>query len=459
MAAVVSTIKVSNNNKLRNNIIHGKGIIGIYCVEEPKRKELWICYNIPHLGKKLDAELAEVSIMLAENSCEFSALAIGIGKHYLGIDAFSKIMQELSSNTTVTSLKISGEKLENDYAKIIAQVLTKKLNINSLTLTFQVLDEQSIKTIADGLKSCVNLQAVEFAGSMLKSPSFILLAESLAQNTSLKELTFDADKENENWLAGFQKILNHNKQLTSLTLTSLFCSHKFTLMAVEYLKHTNCLLSLKITCDDFCAEKLSEALQNNRQLKLLHVDGTSKSKSLEMLAKVIKTNLAITDFFMHVHDAPSVQAIAATADMLGTNRTLKVFRITCPHFVDVDNVSWKVLADVMSAQPTLTSLRLPRCKKSDLTAFCMALKSNTTLLDFYAAGDYKILEVIFFVCNQNAKRNEMFSEIERSMLPSPILIAYNHHAPNQTNNNKVREKSTVTSDVNSGDSTAVIYQK
>jgi len=102
-----------------------------------------------------------------------------------GIKHLSK---SLRKNTTLTSLNLSGTKLQEKGTKVLSKALKENKFLNDLNLSGNYIGNEGIKLLTDSLEQNTSLKKLKLNGNKFNQSGALLIINFLKFNTSITEI-------------------------------------------------------------------------------------------------------------------------------------------------------------------------------------------------------------------------------------------------------------------------------
>ena len=148
--------------------------------------------------------------------------SLNLAHNYIELDDYSKILDLLKQNITLTSLNLSGNYMSSPQIAKLGELLGKNKTLTSLSVSLisrdSVNKEKSATKVARGLQENTTLTHLEMTFNDLEFYVGNMISEGLKYNTTLKSLILCGDY-GDRAIANICSLLKKNTVLTTLNLT------------------------------------------------------------------------------------------------------------------------------------------------------------------------------------------------------------------------------------------------
>ncbi len=260
--------------------------------------------NNNNLGNKAFELLGEA---LASNAYLKTIGLCDIGGDY-GDNDISSFLHALGTNSSLTSLDLSYNKLRQDDIALLAETLRANKTLTELNLAGTSLDDKDIKVLTDGLKfnrtlHVLNLDSNNFAGEGLQALALFLRSKWCSlKSLSLAEIQ---DAEINEGIGNLATALRTNTSLTFLKINNDKCDFKQFSALMDALRTNTTLLTLDISNFVSLAQKdeillVAESLAANKTLTDINLDTTGiNDAGVVLLCSVARDHCSLRHISLH----------------------------------------------------------------------------------------------------------------------------------------------------------------
>jgi hypothetical protein len=260
--------------------------------------------NNNNLGDKAFELLGEA---LASNAYLKTIGLCDIGGDY-GDNDIPTFLQALGTNSSLTSLDLSYNKLRQDDIVLLAETLRANKTLTELNLAGTSLDDKDIKVLTDGLKfnrtlHVLNLDSNNFAGEGLQALALFLRTKWCSlKSLSLAEIQ---DAEINEGIGNLATALRTNTSLTFLKINNDKCDFKQFSALMDALRTNTTLLTLDISNFVSLAQKdeimlVAESLAANKTLTDINLDTTGiNDAGVGLLCSVARDHCSLRHISLH----------------------------------------------------------------------------------------------------------------------------------------------------------------
>lgn len=309
------------------------------------------------------------------------------------------------------------------FAENMVKALEAQQNLTSLSFnesgSISNLGEQGVKALFSVIAHHKGLRKLSIWGTEISNEEINSLAEALKQNQTLTEFEFVEESADVECLENLLMALQHTTALETLKLNYALISDKFVQSLVALLNQNNTLKHLILEDSQFNdshLKVLAGALNDNKGVNLLNLTNThitdegiiELSKTLLQnetlthlqlnglqitdraaisLARALESNKTVTSLTLDMENSNGgvigEAGLRAIAEMLKTNNTLKILRISVAVEKDSHTQSEyeNTLAEALEKNKALTQLGLYGnfISMDGVKSLVKALEKNETL--------------------------------------------------------------------------------
>ena len=201
----------------------------------------------------------------------------------LGYVACDVIAEMLTENTTVTELRLYGNKVDSECADKICEMLCNNNTLRGLNLFGNKLGSEGADKICEMLCNNNSLTHLDLSTNKLGSECAGKICEMLCNNNYLTHLDLSTNELDSECAGKICEMLCNNNSLTHLDLSGNELDSKCADKICQLLCINNTLTSLVLSynkLDSEGAEKICEMLCNNNSLKHLVLYGNNISDAV-----------------------------------------------------------------------------------------------------------------------------------------------------------------------------------
>ena len=298
-----------------------------------------------------------------------------------GYDQVVVLAEALKTNTTVTRLHLSHNKIDAAAAASLANALLTNTTLTVLVLSRNKLGAEGVAALANALQTNKTLTKLSLFKNNLDAAAAAALANALQTNTSLTVLDLTENNLGAEGVAALANALQTNTTLSELDLSRNNLGAEGVAALANALQTNTTLTVLNLPVNNFGADgvaALANALQTNTTLAMLDLsDNNLGAEGVAALANALqtKTNLPV----LHLRgNNLGADGVAALANALQTNTTLRMLDLSDNNF-GAEGVA--ALANALQTNKTLTKLSLFKNNlgAEGAAALANALQTNTAL--------------------------------------------------------------------------------
>ena len=268
--------------------------------------------------------------------------------------------------------------LSHDQVAVLAEALKTNTTLTCLYLSDNKVYDAEVAALGKALKTNTTLTELDLSANYLSAAGAAALAEALKTNTTLTKLNLSDNDLDAAGAAALAEALKANTTLTKLNLYNNDLDAAGAAALAEALKANTTLTKLNLSDNDLDAAgaaALAEALKANTTLTKLNLsDNDLDAAGAAALAEALKTNTTLTELDLF-NSNPDAAGAAALAEALKTNTTLTKLSFSLS-YID----PWDLIANT-----TLTWLDFSdkNLNAAGAAALADALNVNTTLSMLY----------------------------------------------------------------------------
>ena len=332
-----------------NNVHDDKVDVALHCIKECKEE-----------GSGLHVKLARVFGSFLQLQSVDVGFVIRLDDGLDVADA-ATLAEVLKTNTTLTELDVSGNKIGGAGAAALAEAIKTNSTVTRLYMSKNGIGDAGVAALAEAIK--INSTATELYLSQngIGEAGAAALAEAIKTNTTVTVLHLSGNSIGDAGAAALAEAIETNSTVTNLDLS-------------------------KNVIGDAGAAALAEAIKTNSIVTILNLSHNDIGENgAAALADANKTNSTLTRLNLshnHVGDAGGTALAAA----IKTNSTLRRLALSDN---GVSGAGGSALAEAMKVNSTLTRLNLSDNHIGDagVTALAAAIKTNSTLRRLELSGN------------------------------------------------------------------------
>jgi len=211
-------------------------------------------------------------------------------KGYNNVDAII-IATFLSSNSIMTNLDLSQNKIADGGAKQIAEKVKHNTTLTQLELSQNVITDEGVKVIAEALKKNHVIKILGLHLNEIQDEGAIAIGNALEVNKGLRMLWLDSNQISDKGMVGICKGLKKNCYLSVLNLQHNRIANEGASAFADVIKHNTTLGTMYLYCNeigDDGAKAIAKELKDNSTLTTLHLYAQNKESMTEVGRNAIK---------------------------------------------------------------------------------------------------------------------------------------------------------------------------
>ena len=332
------------------------------------------------------------------------------------------IVDILEKNKTLTTLDISKNNFGSRDTKIIADALKKNTTLTTLRISDSNLDAESIKHIAEVLKINITLTTLDISNNYkLGSEGLECIADALESNTTLTTLNISHicwNKNTDKFAERIVQIIKGKSKLTSLNISGNSLRAKNTECIAKALRSNTTLTELDISSNAFQDKGAGHIASIFLENKVLKKSSTSSSNGCanKTLAKLNASYGSIKreEGAKHIADAIEKSETLVYLNINGSN---------------IENEGISRIANALVKNEFLKVLKI-QFSYFDITEskrILDALKENKSLVELnlnYYGTDNEMAEVIADVLKKNKSLEILKITLPRDTPIETIVFLY-----------------------------------
>ncbi|XP_068699916.1 protein NLRC3-like isoform X2 [Montipora foliosa] len=295
------------------------------------------------------------------------------------------LFQALAVNTSLTTLKLSGNRIGDAGATSLSQALAVNTSLTTLYLPDNSIGDEGATSLSQALAVNTSLTALHLRDNYIGDAGATSLSQALAVNTSLTTLKLSGNSIGYAGATSLSQALAINTSLTTLHLSSTSIVAESATSLSQALAVNTSVTTLHLSYNFIGAEgatSLSQALAVNTSLTtldlVLNFIGDAGATSL---SQALAINTSLTTLYL---SSNSIGAEGATSlsQALAVNTSLTTLELSSNSIGDAGATS---LSQALAINTSLTTLHLFRIFIGDAgaTSLSQALAVNTSLTTLY----------------------------------------------------------------------------
>ena len=246
-------------------------------------------------------------------------------------------LKSLSSNTSLTYLDLSSNKICDSGAASLSQALSVNTSLTYLDLSSNKIYNSGAASLSQALSVNTSLTYLDLSSNRILDSGAASLSQALLVNTSLIHLSLGSQIIGDCGAASLFRALSVNTALTYLDLHSNMIGDSGAASLSQALSVNTSLTGMKLCYNvigDSGAASLSQALSVNTTLTVLNLDcnqiGDSGAASL---SQVLSFNTSLTGMNL-CYNVIGDSGAASLSQALSVNTTLTVLNLDCNQIGD-----------------------------------------------------------------------------------------------------------------------------
>ena len=312
------------------------------------------------------------------------------GWFLLAKPSLSALCLALKVNTSLTSLYLSHDSIDDEVANSLSEALRVNASLTSLDLSQNLIRAGGANSLSEALRVNTSLTYLGLSMNPIDDEGTNSLSEALRVNTSLTSLELSMSSINDEGANSLSKALRVNTSLTYLDLSMNSIEDEGANSLSEALRVNTSFTSLDLSMNCIHAEgaiSLSEALRVNTSLTYLYISHNYiRAEGANSLSEALRVNTSLTSLDL------SKNYICAE----GANSLSKALRVnTSLTSLDfsrnpIGAEGAHSLSEALRVNTSLTSLNLSYTSIGDEGAHCLSetLRVNTSLTSLDLSMNY-----------------------------------------------------------------------
>ena len=295
--------------------------------------------------------------------------------------SLSTLRLALRANTSLTSLDLSRNSIDDEGANSLCQALKVNTSLTSLSLGLNSIGDEGAHSLSEALRVNTSLTSLVLVKNVIRDGGANFLSEALKVNTSLTSLDLFGNFIGDEGAASLSEALRVNTSLALLGLSSNQIKEKGANSLSEALRVNTSLTSLSlsgISIGEEGANSLSEALRVNTSLTSLYLVGSFIGKEgANSLSEALRVNTSLTSLDLG-WDSMGDEGANSLSEALIVNTSLTSLDLPYNWIGDEGANS---LSEALKVNTSLTSLGLSdnSIGKEGAKSLSEALRVNTSL--------------------------------------------------------------------------------
>jgi Ran GTPase-activating protein (RanGAP) involved in mRNA processing and transport len=333
------------------------------------------------------------------------------------VTKYNDLVNGIKKNTTITTLKLWGNKIGIEGAKALAGMLEKNETITKLDLSRNNIGDDGAKALAEALKVNKTITTLHLLYNNIGKDGAIALGRACAgknikvdfgntKNNDLFKLaqgTFEGEKLDLSYdhirdagAIAIADMLKVNKTITELNLSDNDIGIDGAKALAAMLEKNNTITELCLfrnNIKDDGAKALAGMLEKNNTITELNLSSNNiEIDGAKAIADALKVNKTITTLDLSYNNIGDDGA-KALAEALKVNNTITTLELW---FNEIGKDGAKALADMLKVNETITRLELSgnNIGIEGAIAIAKALKENKAITKLYLGGNAITANVI-----------------------------------------------------------------
>ena len=301
----------------------------------------------------------------------------------------SSLTEALRVNTSLTSLGLDGNSIGDEGASSLSEALRVNTSLTSLHLCDNSIGDEGASSLSEALRVNTSLTSLDLCWNSIGDEGASSLSEALRVNTSLTSLNLSCNQIKDEQVNSLSEALRVNTSLTSLDLSSNSIGAEGASSLCEALRVNTSLTSLDLrrnSIDDGGASSLSEALRVNTSLTSLHLrENPIGVEGASSFSEALRVNTSLTSLDLSGNSI-CAEGASSLSEALRVNTSLTSLYLSWNYIGDEGASS---LSEALRVNTSLTSLDLSGNFIGDEGASSLseALRVNTSLTSLNLSGN------------------------------------------------------------------------
>ena len=216
------------------------------------------------------------------------------------------ILENLSGNTTLTTLNLCGFVICDSGAESLSKSLSYNSAITNLNLSFNNIGHDGAKFLPVGLRANTALTILNLRGNKISDPSAASLAKAISGKRTLTNLNLGFNHISDSGATSLSKALSNNSTLTDLDLSANDIGITGATSLSKALSNNSTLTYLNLSANEIGntgATSLFKALSNYSTLTDLNLSANKIGNTgATSLSKALSNNSFLTDLNLSDND-------------------------------------------------------------------------------------------------------------------------------------------------------------
>ncbi|KAL0242495.1 hypothetical protein GEMRC1_005058 [Eukaryota sp. GEM-RC1] len=251
---------------------------------------------ITGLRIKLD-ELADLEFLINSSSLftRLKQLAVSVFQNH---SVSMLLIEALKTNTTVTSVDLGSNSIEDEDARALAEVLKINTSVTGIDLRNNSIGDEGARALAEALKVNVSVTSVNLWDNSIGYEGARALAEALKVNASVTSVVLRDNFIGDEGAEALAEALKVNSFVLSVNLEDNSIGAEGARALAEALKVNSSVTSVNLCLNcigDEGAEALAEALKVNSSVTSVNLqDNSIGNEGVRALVDALKVNASVT---------------------------------------------------------------------------------------------------------------------------------------------------------------------
>ena len=320
-------------------------------------------------GKSLD--LTEIEIDVKRRTRRIAALSqvlkvntslttLKLSGNFIGAEGASSLSQALVVNTSLTTLNLSDNSIDAEGATSLSQALAVNTSLTTLDLLGNSIGDEGATSLSQALAVNTSLTTLRLFDNSIGAEGAISLSQALAVNTSLTTLRLSRNSIGDEGAISLSQALAVNTSLTTLRLSRNSIGDEGATSLSQALSVNTSLTTLDLSDNsigDEGATSLSQALAVNTSLTTLYLAWNSiGDEGATSLSQALAVNTSLTTLNLFDNSIGGDGAISLS-QALAVNTSLTTLDLLGNSIGDEGATS---LSQALAVNTSLTTLRMSR---------------------------------------------------------------------------------------------------